>query len=220
MKVCNGQNVTWGSHVPLHRAIYAALPVTGTVELGIGLYSTKMFFNLGGEVVGVETDAQWIDKVREEVQEDETHYLVHHEAPKGVVRHTRPWTLSDEQLREAGEFMASCKRENTNHLFIDSISAFRYEALVNCAPAYDIVTFHDFQDVPGRRGIVNHYRSDYKFKYDEKFVMLIDKTYPVHTGLLVRADWWEDYSMDLIKAHSFECDRYHDLEAKLERVEW
>lgn len=207
------QATTWGSHIPLNKAILDTFKITGVMELGSGLYSTSMFFKNSKNVISVETDQKWIEKVKEEIKETKNKRIVFQPTPKGITRSTRRNALTESQLAEARAFWLDLKTPKMNFLFIDCISSLRYEALIGIADQFDVVTFHDYQMAPGLPGIANHYNGQ-PFVPPETHKMFIDATYVTRTGLLIKNELCSNIDA-LRENHAKEVELHHKAEAKI-----
>jgi len=184
---------TWGSHVPINKTIIEFFKVTGVMELGAGYNSTPMFFQHSPYTVSIETDKEWVDKMKADLTEDENRKLIHQTTLNPATRATRRHMVSQEFLQNAYEFWMSHMDDRLNFLFIDSISSLRYEALTRLYDKFDFITFHDYQPP----GITNHYNGG--FTPPSGYKAYIDKTYPACTGILIKDS--VEFDMDKLKAH-------------------
>lgn len=198
--------ISWGSHVPINNAILEAFPITGVLELGAGYHSTAAFFEKAPKTVSIETDLAWIEEMRKTLKEDDEHRLVHYQVPKEITRSVRRRNVSEQFLYTSVEFFRKHKEPDLNFLFIDCISSLRYEALIRLYEKFDVITFHDYQDLVGKRGIQNHYNGK-EFEPNSDYIMLVDETYLCHTGVLVHKKY-EDMLDDLYAAHANQVDGY------------
>ena len=205
----NKQQIRWSSHTPINKSILRVFDITGVLELGIGYYSTPMFFRNAKKVVGVETDLEWINKMSSDLQQDENHRLVHQQMPKRVKRPTRRKELTEQELLDARNFMLSMVESDLNFLFIDCISSLRWEALTHLYTKFDVITFHDYQPP----GIHNHY-CDGLLNLSDDYEMFIDKTYISHTGLLLHKNVVGKFD-ELKRVHSEEVPQHHKANPKL-----
>jgi hypothetical protein len=193
----------WGSHVPINMSILKTFDIRGVLELGIGLNSTPFFFKYAPYVLAVETDLQWIERMRKSLTEDDNHKIVYHEVPEYIIRKTRRADLDPKDLKKASKFMNSLVNDKLNFLFIDCISSLRYEALTTMYKKFDVITFHDYQPP----GITNHYEGG--FKPNSDYVMYRDETFIAHTGILIRKEL-EDKMDQLIQTHIEEVKKHSD----------
>lgn len=205
----NQQQIRWSSHIPINSSILRVFDITGVLELGIGYHSTPMFFKNAKKVVGVETDLEWINKMKDDLVQDEHHRLVYHQMPKRVKRPTRRKELTEQELLDARNFMLSMVESDLNFLFIDCISSLRWEALTHLHTKFDVITFHDYQ-LPG---IHNHY-CDGHLELSDEYEMFIDKTYISHTGLLLHKNVVDKFD-ELKQVHAEEVPRHHKAVPKL-----
>lgn len=198
------EQIRWSSHIPINSSILKVFDITGVLELGIGYHSTPMFFREAKKVIGVETDKNWIDKLSSEIEQDETHQLIHHPMPSHVSRATRRNRLTEQELLDARKFMLKFVADDLNFLFIDCISSLRWEALTHLHSHFDVITFHDYQPP----GIHNHY-CDGKLELSDDYEMFIDKTYPSHTGILIHKNLMDRFDK-LVSVHKQEVKNFHN----------
>lgn len=209
----DNNQVRWSSHVPINKSILQTYDITGVLELGIGYYSTPMFFEHAKKVIAVETDLEWIEKIEKDLKTDENHQIIWHELPRGVVRQTRRRQVNEQTLLDARNFMLSLCTDDLNFLFIDCISSLRWEALTYLHEKFDVITFHDYQ-VPG---IHNHY-NDGDLRISNEYEMFIDKTYMSHTGILLHKKLLN--KLDELKSiHEKEVENFHPAKATIVKYE-
>lgn len=205
------QKLTWGSHIPVHEALIDTYDVKGVLELGAGYHSTSFFFANCEDVVSIETDSVWIDKLRENLKESDKHKLVHHTVPEDISRSTRRSNVSEEFLKESTKFWKSNITKNMNYLFIDSISCLRLEALEKLKNKFDIIVFHDVNP----RGLKNHYGEDLldRLSKSTKYNLVVDKTYTQYTGILILKDLGQLEQFE--QNHKVRVKEYSNHEAEL-----
>lgn len=179
----NNHKQTWGSHVPLNKSLLKTFDISGVLELGIGFNSTPLFFQSCDNVISVENDLDWIEKIKSEkiVVETDTKYIIHHDVGD-IKRTTRRHDLSDSFLISMNEYYKSLDVHLLNMLFVDQYSSLRLESLKAISDCFDVVVYHDVQ----RPGINNHYYGG--FIPSDKFDCFIDKSYKVWTGLLINKE--------------------------------
>ena len=173
---------TWGSHVPVNKSIMEFFDITGVMEIGAGYNSTPVFFKNAPYVVSIETDKEWVEKMKADIQEDENHKMVYHEIASHITRPTRRHAVSQDFLDQSYEFWMSHLDDRMNFLFVDCISSLRLEAITRLYEHFDVITFHDYQNP----GIVNHYSGG--VTPPKGFNGYIDKTYRAHTGVWINKD--------------------------------
>ena len=176
---------TWGSHIPINKALMETYDITGILELGAGYHSTKMFFDSVEHVLSVETDPAWVDEIKEIVPESENHNIVRYEIDPSITRASRAWDVGEDFLEESVKFFKSQhkilkKSSKVNLLFVDCISSLRRAALDEMYTDFDFVVFHDYN----LRGRNNHWRGT--FRPNSKYKMFVDATYPQHTGIIMK----------------------------------
>ena len=137
-------NLKWGSHIPLNKAIIKTFPDIGVMELGAGLYSTKMFFEETNHTVSIESNREWIDNVLNDgVYEDDNHKIIHHKLPADVTHHNTPDQIDKSVFDDAINFYTSNMNNNLNFLFVDCYVGLRLNALRGLHELFDIVVYHD-----------------------------------------------------------------------------
>lgn len=172
---------TWSSHVPVHRTLFElSKDIKGVVEIGAGLYSTPLFFELCKNVVSIETDKEWVDQLEDELTFGKKHRLIYHKIPDNIARPTRRHEVSQDFLDDSVLFWKKHIKKSDNYLFVDCISSLRFEAISRLQDQFDYVVFHDYNP----RGLKNHY-CDGSFEPNENFDMYVDQTYTQHTAFLV-----------------------------------
>lgn len=201
---------TWGSHVPSNIAAIKSYQVTGIMEIGAGFFSTPVFFENCKKVVSIETDLDWVMKMKESIKEDETHEIIHYNIPTEINRSTRRSNVSKEFLDESEEFWKKYISPEMNMLFIDCVSSLRRRASDSLYQYFDIVVVHDINE----NGMNNHWGRDYK-PY-EAFNAFKDMTYePQYTGIMIKKEL--DPS-SFIENHKKEIQKYtHGIESKLQK---
>ncbi len=192
----------WGSHVPLHRAILKSFTIDGILELGAGIYSTKEFFSSSKRVISIENDGGWIDRLRDHVDEDATHRMVHHVLKnKSIDKGTPLEQVTEKERLDAISFYKQYVSDDINMLFIDGYTCFRFDALQSLYGFFDIVTYHDAEES-------ELYGYNY-FRNYMKYLHFIDKTFIVYTGLLIRPDL-KDHIPLFMENFKKECEIYAD----------
>lgn len=183
---------TWGSHVPINKAILETTNIKGVMELGIGYNSTPSLFESSPYVVGIENDLKWINEMRDSgsIAEDNNHKIIHHELPPKVSRSSRRHEFGDSFFADVRAFYDKYYSTKTNMIFVDCYSCCRYEALLHLSKkSVDVITFHDYQ-LPN--GLKNHYNGGVEDVVPDKFDFYIDKTYTQHTGIWIRKKFTHD----------------------------
>lgn len=194
---------TWGSHVPINKALIDTFSPTGVIELGIGYNSTPAFREEVEYVLSVENDKAWLEKMQIDWPGDSKKTYLHHKVDE--FRYTRRHDISEEKLKAANEFYNSLCRQPYNYLFIDCFSGYRLEAFNSMHEWFDFVVFHDYQP---KRARGNHWGGAQVPFNQEKFSLLIDETYEVWTGIIYNKKFedsicnvWEHHTKR-VKEHS------------------
>lgn len=171
--------IRWGSHVAIHRAILKSFPITGILELGAGLNSTKEFFSSGKLVVSIENDGDWIKKLRKILVENKDCKIIHHILSDCKIKRSTLYGLISEKIRfDAVDFYKQFITDKLNMLFIDNYAGFRMNALQSLYSKFDIVTFHDVED--------SELYGYNLFKNDQNYIEYVDKSFIAYVGLLVK----------------------------------
>jgi len=173
------KSLRWGSHVPVTLAIIKTFPITGALELGAGTHSTKVLFDNLKYVTSIENDLSWINKLRKNLIEDETHQIVHQLLPENIRLDTPSEHIETSVLEEASEFYKQYLAYELDYLFVDCFSGFRLQALTTLYQNFNVITYHDANERYDK-----HYGYS-KFFPSDDYVHFIDETFEAHTGLLI-----------------------------------
>lgn len=167
--------ITWGSHVFLHKAVFETFDIKGAIELGAGNWSTKLLRELCDNVVSVESDKGWIEKLKRRGLDN----ILYQKAPGRFVDRS---SVSIDERNEYVSFVDSLITDSINLLFIDCVRSMRYDALSQLYTKFDIVTFHDYQQMS--QGLKKFYNGG--FKPNDSYEMLVDETFPTKTGIIIK----------------------------------
>lgn len=181
------QKVTWGSHIPLHKAIIKTYGIKDVVEYGAGIHSTKMFFDAVPFVTSIETDHNWIDYVRKSVEQNPTHFIKHLDILDHLPRRTHIKNIRNFEV-ESSLFNYVKERiphivgyQNTKQtrqlMFVDCISSLRHFILNEFYKNHTVITFHDYN----KKGRHNHWNGG--VRCPDGYTMFVDATYKAHTGI-------------------------------------
>ena len=179
--IANHNKIEWGSHVPVNRALLETYDVFGVIEFGMGYHSTPLFYNSAKKLLCVETDKNWIEEIRPDIQPREGFQILHHDISPSAVN-TRRKTLTEEELNRQYDFYKSLDITGYNYLFIDSSSCTRYAVFETLADKFDIVVLHDVNS----RGLNNHWNNGNGLEL-EGYNRYIHSTYQQHTGILLKS---------------------------------
>lgn len=204
---------TWGSHVPTNQALIDYLGVTGVLEIGAGLNSTPMFARHVEHCVSIETDKEWVDRMRAEIGPVRSLDLVHYDLQDQTIQRATRRVSQEVEDRFVG-FCKSKTLPEMNMLFVDGISSLRYASVMQLTRFFDVVTFHDYQD----KGKKNHYRGG--IPEIENYDLYVDQTFEAHTGILIASD----LEFDLDQFREFHAKRlaefYPGATSKVALVPW
>lgn len=195
-------NLKWGSHIPLDKTILKTFPDVGVLELGAGLYSTKLFFEQTKHAVSIEANHEWIQNVLDDgLQTDENHKIIYHELPKEITHHLLPEQVSKSILADSIDFYKANMNDNLNFLFVDCYVGFRLNALQELHELFDVIVYHDAEP-----------RVDKFYKYSQfnpstNYDYYIDSTFLVHNGLLIKKSL-APYMEDFMKNFEIECNNF------------
>jgi len=175
------RTMRWGSHIPLNQSLIEAFPITGVLELGAGLYSTKMFFDLCPMVTSIENDLKWIQGLRSDpgIKEDDLHKIIHHDIPSNIKVSTLPSEIPNLVLDSAIRFYEAHMDQRMNFLFVDCYAGFRMPALNSLHHKFDIICYHDTEDK-----FKWQYEYD-QFKPSKDHLHFMDRTFDANSGYLI-----------------------------------
>jgi len=178
---------TYGTHIPINKGIIKTFGVSNVLELGSGLYSTKMFFDNVEYVTAIETDKCWFDKLNNELHLTDKHELIHHEVNKSDVENQN---IDVENIKKYINFY---KQNNNNYqlLFVDHIIGMRVPVLNQMHDMFDFIVYHDAEAHIKGYNYKNFIPSD-------EYMYFVDETYPVKTAFLIHKKY-KDKIEELIK---------------------
>lgn len=171
------KTLRWGSHIPVHKALFKTFKISGTLELGAGHNSTPMLSTLSNKSTSIETDINWINTLKEKYNFSENHQFVHHKIPKYINRSTPAKEINDQIMQEASDLYLKYSSENLNFLFIDCDTCFRLKALELLHDKFDFITYHDAEEP-------ETYGYD-KFKPNINYFHFIERRTLAYTGILI-----------------------------------
>jgi len=197
------KSLRWGSHVPTNISVLKSFQVTGVLELGAGLNSTPLFFDNCKNVISIENDLNWIDKLREEnlIKETENQKLVYHKLPEYINRSTHKRDIPKNILKESIDFYNSYITPEINFLFIDGYAGLRLEALEKLYKKFDIITYHDTEPK------FDHCYDYSLFKPSEDYIHMFDRTFPANVGILISKKY-KDQIIEFEKNFILEAEKY------------
>ena len=170
----------YSSHLPVLQSVCEVLLPEGILELGCGLNSTGLFYDYKGDVVTVETDRQWYDKMKETCPDKEGFKFIHHDLGD-TGRETSCEDMSEIDFSKTINFYNNATAgKDINLLFIDHIKCLRVNTLQNMYNKFDIILYHDAEDKMGQYGYKNFILDDRDFYH------WIYKSFAANTGIIIR----------------------------------
>ena len=195
------RKLKWGSSTHINNSVISAFPITGVLELGAGLNSTPLFFDKVPHVISVEADLNWITKLRETISETTNQRIVHHRLPDTITRATPRKQIPSNIKNNALVLYRSVMNEHLNYLFVDCYGGFRLSAMTELYHDFDVIAYHDAE--PN----MDKYYGYSEFQSGDDFYHLTDKTFLVHTGILISkklADFLPTFKQTLeVKAQEY-----------------
>jgi len=168
------------THLLILKAVCKTFSPTGILELGCGKHSTSFFYNYGGDVVSLENDKEWCDRIKMKYPDNEKFKLIYHNLGD-VDRRTRYEDLSIQKEKEINSFYDDIlSKHDLNFLFVDHWRSIRCRSVRYLSSKFDIVVYHDAEDRNKR----------YKFNTlvsnpIENFFHWIHCSFTTHTGILI-----------------------------------
>jgi len=166
------------THIPLNISLIKYFNIRGVLELGAGFRSTHMFADHVEYLTSIETNKDFIDRVRENLELKENHKIVHYDMSfdKSVDRFTIPSKVSEETKKHSADFALQNKTPDHTMLFVDQICGTRSHTLQKLHHKFDVTTFHDAQH--------NSYEY-YTFEPSKDYYYFEDKSFNVSTGFVI-----------------------------------
>lgn len=141
---------SWSTHQPLILALMAKFSPRYVMELGIGMFSTPMFFKFDfDKYIGIDNDKAWLDHIKSIQQFDDKCELRHHDLGDAINIATFIRQLNEEQKdvikKYYVELFNEIKKDKTSPkiLFVDNFTCCRTPAINVLYSLFDIVIFHD-----------------------------------------------------------------------------
>jgi hypothetical protein len=171
----------WGSHIPMNKALLNSFSITGILELGAGTKSTPLFFKNCKNVISIESDIEWINKLKAEkiVEESATQKIVYHKVPESINRSTLRKDVPTDVLENATRFYHTFITPEINYLFVDCFAGLRLEALLRLYDKFDLIVYHDAEPE------YDWCYSYSSFKPNKNYRHYIDRTFSAHVGVVI-----------------------------------
>lgn len=200
----NDKSFLYGSHLPILTAIFDILSPKEVVEFGAGLHSTEFFLKNSDDVISIETEIEWYNKMKGLKDTYDNLTVVYHDVGGGVGRKTKDIskTIKNNVFKFYQEILGD---SNRCMMFVDHVSGLRAFTIAKLYSKYDIIIYHDAQS--------KGYRYDSLKRLDlSDYIHLIHKSFSVHTGVLIKKDRISNVStlIDRIKVLEKEyCDKFN-----------
>lgn len=167
----------YGSHLPVLSAIYEILSPKKVVEFGSGYNSTPFFSERSDSVISIETEDEWFKIMAEKEDFYDNLKMIYHSIP-GVGRKTK--NISKSIKKDCLDFYLKVLGEDERDLmFVDHVSGLRAFTIASLYSKFDIIVYHDAQS--------QGYKYDSLKKIDfSDYYHIVHKTYPVHTGVIIK----------------------------------
>lgn len=209
-KLLKNKSFTLASHDPILTSLFSTFNVSGVVEFGMGTHSTKIFLEEGVQLVSIEHDKEWFDRMNEEFGHSENVNFFHSPLDVvGIKTKTKIHELTKQQVDYGIKMYHELIDSFTsvyNLLFVDHISGMRLHTIREFYENFSFTVFHDAQH-PG-----------YRYDKIERFLkreynLYVYKTLGVYTGLIIKKEYDEymDSFIRNLKLHEmiftspFEC---------------
>lgn len=191
------KNFTLGTHQPVIKAVLEIFNPSGILELGAGLKSTPIFYKHNSNVVSIESDKDWYEKVKGSIGNRRMFNLVYHRIGHGVNTKTKYPNITNVVTNECLAFYDKYIDNNMEFLFVDHVSGLRVITLRAIFDRFKIVAYHDAQH-PG-----------YFFELLKKedlsgYKHLMYKSLGVFTGILIS----NEYSNKMVQKFNTALEKY------------
>jgi len=175
MNINNGYE--WSTHQPIIKAVMELYTPAFVLELGIGDNSTPVFLNYKTKLLGVESDKEWIDHIRNKYKNID---VIYHDLNE-VKIFTHLKELSDDKKFEIFNYYHNLviPELKPNLLFVDQFTACRTLSINALYDKFDLILYHDCQYA----GIPFY---DYNLINVNGFIKYFLKSPSSWTGLMVR----------------------------------
>jgi len=169
------QGFEWASHQPLINAILDLYDPKFVLELGVGMYSTPLFRYRNA--MFIENDKEWIEKMEAEFGVN-IHY---HETE--INDFDLVDDLTEDQREDLIRYYVTVKipELKPNLLFVDNMPSCRVIAIKSLKHRFDIVMFHDFDEVGFKA-------NKYNLIETEGFNLYSLQTNLTGTGVMIRKE--------------------------------
>ena len=178
----------WGTNIPAIKSILETFEITGVLELGAGLNSTKIFYESNIPTTSIETDIEWINKLKPTLIENEKFKFIHHNLG---IHFKRTFVQIDEKIRkDSVDFYKQYIIPDMNFLFVDHVAGLRIDALNELKNHFDVIAYHDAEEVKLYR---------YDLLNTEDYIHIMNKTPVVWTGILIKNKLINDDTDNLLR---------------------
>jgi len=140
MEINNDFGWMSSTHEPLTKAVMELYMPGYVLELGSGLYSTSILKQYDAKIISVETNLEWLNYVKENINSD---IIFHPLGDYNINNHVTE--LSKEEKRDIILFYEGIELPDIkpNLLFVDQFLAGRILSINNIGNKFDLIICHD-----------------------------------------------------------------------------
>jgi len=173
-----GQGYEWATHQPMIKTVMDLYAPKFVLELGPGNYSTSLFLMYDIQLLSIENDIDWCEKI-----ENEYHQAVLFHDLGSIKDEDKFSDLTRKERHEVRTYYRQLEIPviKPNLLFIDHFQSIRTIAINTLKSRFDLIIYHDCD----KNGVMNNY---YDLIHDKGFKIYILETPSSGTGLMVRKD--------------------------------
>lgn len=138
----------WATHQPLIRAVMDIYKPKFVLELGIGLYSTPVFFEYRTEYLGIENNKEWIDEMGKKY----INSFIYHDLGE-ITEGTGYSELTEKQKQEIVSFYQKLNiyGPGLRLLFVDQFTSCRTISINTLKDKFDLIIYHDSESIEVNR---------------------------------------------------------------------
>lgn len=166
----------FATHLPVLRSVLKLCKPSSILELGPGVYSTRLFYDTGADLVCVENNDEWYRKILETYCPRPGFVVVQHDV--GDI-HGRTKEISVDDVSKVGLFYDHLQAEyRPAVVFVDQYLILRPISIRSFLGSVDCIVFHDAQ-----RFAFDRPSNSMNLEADARYNIHIDKTKKPHTGV-------------------------------------
>jgi len=185
------KDYSWSTHIPLLNAILDVFNPQLILELGMGLYSTKLFLDYNPKrLICIEQDKKWMNYIKDMYAINDSDVAMHY-MHDDIKIGTFLRQLTAEQKEEISRYYRLVGRVTTSNsltprlLFVDNYTCCRTIAINALYEHFDVIVYHDCEP--------NAAIYCYEYKFDENLLInynhYILRTPRSWTGCFVRREF-------------------------------